>query len=45
MINVTLLTYKGEQFGVRHNFERYLQYYYNGDMKEFLADRAELAKV
>jgi|LauGreDrversion4_2_1035121.scaffolds.fasta_scaffold2334199_1 hypothetical protein len=44
MINIVLLTYKEEQFGVRYSFDRYLHYYYNGDMRQFLADRSELEK-
>jgi len=45
MINVVLLTYKEEQFGVKYSFDRYLNYYYNGDLRQFLADRSELAKA
>lgn len=43
IINVGLLTYKGEQFGVKHSFENFLKYQYNNDMKLFLADRKELS--
>ena len=43
IINVGLLTYKGEEFGVKHSFENFLGYYYNNDMKSFLADRKELS--
>ena len=45
IINVGLLTYKEEQFGVKHSFENFLNYQYNNDMKLFLADRKELAQV
>ena len=45
IINVGLLTYKGEQFGVKHSFENFLSYYYNNDMKGFLADRKELSQI
>jgi len=45
IINVGLLTYKEEQFGVKHSFENFLNYQYNNDMKMFLADRKELAQI
>lgn len=45
IINVGLLTYKGEQFGVKHSFENFLKYHYNGDMKLFLSDRKDLAQI
>jgi hypothetical protein len=43
IINVGLLTYKGEEFGVKHSFENFLNFYYNNDMKAFLADRKDLS--
>lgn len=43
IINVGLLTYKGEQFGVKHSFDNFLKYHYKNDMKLFLADRKELS--
>lgn len=43
IINVGLLTYKDEQFGVKHSFENFLSYQYKNDMKMFLADRKDLA--
>jgi hypothetical protein len=43
IINVGLLTYKGEEFGVKHSFENFLNYYYKNDMKSFLADRKDLS--
>jgi len=45
IINVGLLTYKGEQFGVKHSFDNFLKYHYNNDMKLFLADRKELSQI
>jgi hypothetical protein len=43
IINLGLLTYKGEEFGVKHSFENFLNYYYKNDMKSFLADRKDLS--
>ena len=40
-----MLTYKGEEFGVKHKFEEFLQYIYRNDMKAFLADRKDLARA
>ena len=45
LINIGLLTYKGEKFGVEHNFEQFLSHYYQNDMKAFLGDRRELCKA
>jgi hypothetical protein len=45
IVNVGLLTYKGEQFGVKHSFEEYLSLQYEGSMKAFLADRKRLAAM
>jgi hypothetical protein len=39
IINVGLLTYKGEKFGVEESFEQFLSVEYKNNMKEFLADR------
>jgi len=39
IINVGLLTYKGEKFGVEESFEQFLAVQYKNNMKEFLADR------
>lgn len=39
IINVGLLTYKGEKFGVEESFEEFLSVEYRNNMKEFLADR------
>ena len=43
MINIGLLTYADEQFGVRDSFEDFLKINYNNSMKEFLRDRKKLA--
>lgn len=44
IINIGVLTYKDEQFGVRDSFEDFLQTNYNNSMKEFLRDRKKLAQ-
>ena len=36
IINIGLLTYADEQFGVRDSFEDFLKLKYNNSMKEFL---------
>ena len=43
MINLSLLTYADEQFGVKQTFEDHLKKNYNGSMKEFLGERRPLA--
>jgi len=43
IINIGLLTYKSEQFGVKESFEDFLQYNFDNQMKLFLSDRRELA--
>ena len=45
IINIGLLTYADEQFGVRDNFEDFLRLKYNNSMKEFLRDRKKLAGI
>lgn len=45
VINVGLLTYKGEDFGAENQFEDFLAYKYDGLMKAFLADRKKLAST
>lgn len=45
MVNVGLLTYKNEQFGVKTSFEQFLKRNYSGNMKAFLQERKELALV
>lgn len=42
-INISLLTYGDEEFGVKETFEDFLKHNYNGSMKEFLRDRKKLA--
>jgi hypothetical protein len=42
VINIGLLTYKDEQFGVRESFEDHLKAHYGNSMKEFLRDRKKL---
>jgi hypothetical protein len=43
IINIGLLTYADEQFGVKESFEDFLKVNYNNSMKEFLRDRKKLA--
>lgn len=43
IINVGLLTYKEEQFGVAQSFEEFLKVNYDNSMKQFLFDRKKLA--
>ena len=43
MINIGLLTYADEEYGVRDSFEDNLKLYYNNSMKEFLRERKKLA--
>jgi len=43
-INISLLTYGDEEFGVKETFEDFLKNQYNGSMKEFLKDRKKLAQ-
>lgn len=44
IINIGLLTYADEQFGVKESFEDFLKVNYNNSMKEFLRDRKKLAQ-
>ena len=44
LINVGLLTYKGEEFSTENTFEDFLANKYDGRMKAFLADRKRLAQ-
>ena len=39
MINIGLLTYADESFGVNQSFEEFLKTNYSNSMKEFLKDR------
>ena len=43
IINIGVLTYADEQFGLKDNFEEFLKINYNNSMKEFLRDRKKLA--
>ena len=45
IINVGLLTYRHEDFGVSESFEEFLKYNYENSMKRFLYDRKKLASV
>jgi hypothetical protein len=43
IINLGLLTYADEQFGLRNSFEEFLKTRFAGSMKEFLKDRIKVA--
>jgi hypothetical protein len=43
IINIGLLTYADEQFGVKDSFEDFLKSKFNNSMKEFLRDRKKAA--
>lgn len=43
LINIGLLTYGEEEFGLKHSFEEFLQMNYENSMKQFLNDRKSLA--
>lgn len=44
IINIGVLTYADEQFGLKDSFEDFLKVNYNNSMKEFLRDRKKLAQ-
>lgn len=44
IINIGLLTYADESFGVNESFEDFLKSTYNNSMKEFLRDRKKVAQ-
>ena len=44
IINIGVLTYADEQFGLKDSFEEYLKVNYNNSMKEFLRDRKKLSQ-
>ena len=44
IINIGVLTYKDEQFGLKDSFEEFLKVNYGNSMKEFLRDRKKLAQ-
>ena len=43
LINVGLLTYADEKFGIKDSFENFLKKKYKDNMKDFLRDRKKLA--
>ena len=43
MVNIGLLTYADEEFGVRESFEEKLKTEYGNSMKEFLRERKKIA--
>ena len=45
IINIGLLTYSEEKFGVEDNFEEFLKSQFNGSMKDFLRDRRKAAQI
>jgi hypothetical protein len=45
VINIGLLTYADESFGVDESFEDFLKVNYSNSMKEFLKDRKKAATV
>mgnify|MGYP000992405490 FL=1 len=45
LINIGLLTYQNEAFGVKESFETFLKYNYENSMKNFLKDRKSLAQT
>ena len=45
IINIGLLTYSDEKFGVVDSFEDFLKTVFNGSMKDFLKDRRKAAQT
>ena len=45
IINIGLLTYADEKFGVMESFEEFLKTRFKGSMKDFLADRRQAAQA
>ena len=45
MINIGLLTFADEKFGVTESFEHFLKTRFKGSMKDFLKDRRKAAQV
>jgi hypothetical protein len=43
IINIGVLTYKDEEFGLKESFEEFLRTNYSNSMKDFLRDRKKLA--
>ena len=44
IINIGVLTYADEKFGLKDSFEDFLKINYNNSMKEFLRDRKKLSQ-
>ena len=44
IINIGVLTYADENFGLKDSFEDFLKINYNNSMKEFLRDRKKLSQ-
>lgn len=45
IINIGLLTYADEQFGVKESFEDFLKKHHNNSMKDFLRERKKVAQA
>lgn len=45
VINIGLLTYADESFGVQTDFESFLKEQFGGSMKDFLKDRRKVANA
>jgi hypothetical protein len=45
MINIGLLTYHDEKFGLTESFDKFLKTKFQGSMKEFLKDRKKAAQI
>lgn len=45
VINLGLLTYADEKFGLRDSFEEFLKTKFAGSMKDFLKDRKKVSSV
>jgi hypothetical protein len=45
VINLGLLTYADEKFGLRDSFEDFLKTKFAGSMKDFLKDRKKVSSV
>lgn len=45
IINIGVLTYKDEEFGLKDSFEEFLRANYSNSMKDFLRDRKKLAQL
>ena len=45
LINIGLLTYDDEKFGLTESFEAFLKEKFKGSMKDFLRDRRKAAQV